>query len=56
MSVAAGFEPAHAFGPGAMDTRELAVNAAHDAHGHGASPRVSLDYDSALGKVLAVRC
>jgi len=27
MSVAVGFEPAHAFGPGAMDTRELAVSA-----------------------------
>jgi len=32
------FEPAHAFGPGAMDTRELAVSAiAHDAHGHSES-------------------
>jgi len=42
MSVAAGFEPAHAFGPGAMDTRELAVSAiAHDAVMAGI-PRVGL--------------
>ena len=42
MSVAAGFaEHAPAFGPGAMDTRELAATAAHDAHGHSEYPHES---------------
>jgi NAD(P)H-quinone oxidoreductase subunit 5 len=42
MSVAAGFEPTPAFGPGAMNTRELAANAAaHDAHGHSEYPHES---------------
>ena len=42
MSVAAGFEPAPAFGPGAMDARELAASsAAHDAHGHSEYPHES---------------
>ena len=38
----AAFEPAPAFGPGAMDTRELAATAAaHDAHGHSEHPHES---------------
>jgi len=44
MAVAAGFEPAPAFGPGAMDTRELAAAKAghgHDAHGHSEYPHES---------------
>jgi NAD(P)H-quinone oxidoreductase subunit 5 len=41
MSVAAGFEGTPAFGPGAMDTRELAATAAHDAHGHSEYPHES---------------
>lgn len=42
MSVAAGFaEHAPVFGPGAMDTRELAATAAHDAHGHSEYPHES---------------
>jgi len=34
-------EAAPAFGPGAMDTRELAATAAHDAHGHSEYPHES---------------
>ncbi len=41
MAVAAGFEPTPAFGPGAMDTRELATSTGHDAHGHSAYPHES---------------
>ena len=32
---------APAFGPGAMDTRELAVKSAHDSHGHSEHPHES---------------
>lgn len=40
MAVAMGFEPA--FGPGAMDTRELPAKAAHhDTHGHSEYPHES---------------
>jgi NAD(P)H-quinone oxidoreductase subunit 5 len=42
MAVAAGFEPTPAFGPGAMDTRELAATGhGHDAHGHSTYPHES---------------
>lgn len=42
MSIAAGFQEAiPAFGPGAMDTRELALAAVHDSHGHSEHPHES---------------
>jgi NAD(P)H-quinone oxidoreductase subunit 5 len=40
LKVAAG-QPVPAFGPGAMDTRELAHEAAHDDHGHSEFPHES---------------